>query len=318
MYTKFIDFKVYDTKKTKMGDNVVHLVVHEKATGKKVYDVYRVRYNTAYFHTDRVFDTYDKAYEYTRYCQIELNKQRFNNRTTEKYVPDVPEYPDNLLNKIGILPSDYANYYTEIVPNFNDNFNIILSKGLLSEREQLIIVNRYQHFETLESLGKSLKITRERVRQIEHKAIEKLQHQSFKNILIQGREKLELINAEERARLLEEIRTTMTKDIAIQVVLEQCTVKEVEQIISTLKKDKPEEAIWSQPVEELNLAVRSYNCLKRANINTIGELVCKTESEMMRVRNLGKKSLKEIKNQLKSIGLCFEEEDDYNYEKGEW
>jgi len=56
-------------------------------------------------------------------------------------------------------------------------------------------------------------------------------------------------------------------------------------------------------IEELDLSVRSYNCLKRANINTVGELSQKTEEEMMRVRNLGRKSLKEVVTKLREIGL---------------
>jgi DNA-directed RNA polymerase subunit alpha len=56
-------------------------------------------------------------------------------------------------------------------------------------------------------------------------------------------------------------------------------------------------------IEDLNLSVRSYNCLKRANINTVGELTQKTEEEMMKVRNLGRKSLKEVVQKLREIGL---------------
>ena len=56
-------------------------------------------------------------------------------------------------------------------------------------------------------------------------------------------------------------------------------------------------------IEELDLSVRSYNCLKRAGINTIGELAQKTEEEMMRVRNLGRKSLKEIMQKLREHGF---------------
>ena len=56
-------------------------------------------------------------------------------------------------------------------------------------------------------------------------------------------------------------------------------------------------------IEELDLSVRSYNCLKRAGINKVGELVQKTEEEMMRVRNLGRKSLKEVILKLNEIGL---------------
>ena len=53
------------------------------------------------------------------------------------------------------------------------------------------------------------------------------------------------------------------------------------------------------------LSVRSYNCLKRAGINTIGELSEKTEEDMIKVRNLGRKSLKEIKEELEKYGLSF-------------
>ena len=56
-------------------------------------------------------------------------------------------------------------------------------------------------------------------------------------------------------------------------------------------------------IEELDLSVRSYNCLKRAGINTIGELAQKTEEEMMRVRNLGRKSLKEVMQKLRENGF---------------
>ena len=56
-------------------------------------------------------------------------------------------------------------------------------------------------------------------------------------------------------------------------------------------------------VEELDLSVRSFNCLKRANINTVEELINKTEEDMMHVRNLGVKSLEEVQAKLASLGL---------------
>lgn len=59
-----------------------------------------------------------------------------------------------------------------------------------------------------------------------------------------------------------------------------------------------------KPIEDLDLSVRSYNCLKRAGIHTLGELIDKTEEDMMKVRNLGKKSLKEVKQKLEELGLA--------------
>ena len=56
-------------------------------------------------------------------------------------------------------------------------------------------------------------------------------------------------------------------------------------------------------IEELDLSVRSYNCLKRAGINTVEELTEKTEDDMMKVRNLGKKSMEEVKHKLEELEL---------------
>ena len=58
-------------------------------------------------------------------------------------------------------------------------------------------------------------------------------------------------------------------------------------------------------IDDLELSVRSNNCLKRAGIQTVEELIQKTEEDMMKVRNLGKKSLKEIKEVIASYGLSF-------------
>lgn len=62
-------------------------------------------------------------------------------------------------------------------------------------------------------------------------------------------------------------------------------------------------------IDDLDFSVRAYNCLKRAGINTLGDLTEKTELEMMKIRNLGKKSLKEVIDKIKDMGLKFREED---------
>jgi DNA-directed RNA polymerase subunit alpha len=63
--------------------------------------------------------------------------------------------------------------------------------------------------------------------------------------------------------------------------------------------------VLNRSVEELELSVRSYNCLKNANIQSIGDLVQKTEAEMLRTKNFGRKSLNEIKEILQGLGLGF-------------
>ena len=62
-------------------------------------------------------------------------------------------------------------------------------------------------------------------------------------------------------------------------------------------------------IDDLDFSVRDYNCLKRAGINTLGDLTAKSEVEMMKIRNLGKKSLKEVIDKIKDMGLRFREDD---------
>ena len=76
------------------------------------------------------------------------------------------------------------------------------------------------------------------------------------------------------------------------------------------KEESKKEKVLEMPIEELELSVRSYNCLKRAGITTVEDLANKSESDMMKVRNLGKKSLDEVINKLHSLGLDFVQEEE--------
>ena len=76
------------------------------------------------------------------------------------------------------------------------------------------------------------------------------------------------------------------------------------------KDDKKKEKILEMNIEDLDLSVRSYNCLKRAGINTVEELVQRDEDEMMKVRNLGRKSLEEVQQKLAQLGLSLRSNED--------
>ena len=78
------------------------------------------------------------------------------------------------------------------------------------------------------------------------------------------------------------------------------------------KSADPQSTVLDMTIEELDLSVRSFNCLKRANINTVEDLISKTEDEMMKVRNLGHKSLEEVINKLAMMGLHLADEDSNN------
>ena len=92
----------------------------------------------------------------------------------------------------------------------------------------------------------------------------------------------------------------MIEHLKVMVELSE-KVKEEDYMVE--REDEQNSQILEMQIEDLDLSVRSYNCLKRAGINTVEELTQKTEEDMMKVRNLGKKSLKEVKQKLDELGL---------------
>lgn len=84
--------------------------------------------------------------------------------------------------------------------------------------------------------------------------------------------------------------------------------KSVDVMVESVTDEK--EKVLEMNIDELELSVRSYNCLKRAGINTVEELISKTPEDMMKVRNLGRKSLDEVLSKLKELGLSLNDSDD--------
>ena len=105
------------------------------------------------------------------------------------------------------------------------------------------------------------------------------------------------IKPEEAASLAAKI---LTEHLSLFVDLTE-HVQGVEIMVE--KEEDKKEKILEMTIEELDLSVRSYNCLKRAGINTVDELVQRNEEEMMKVRNLGRKSLEEVQQKLSALGL---------------
>ena len=89
--------------------------------------------------------------------------------------------------------------------------------------------------------------------------------------------------------------------------LSETTETEVSVVVKK-QEEEPDTAL-NMTIEELDLSVRSFNCLKRANINTVADLISKTEDEMIKVRNLGRKSLEEVKLKLQAMNLSLANEE---------
>ena len=112
------------------------------------------------------------------------------------------------------------------------------------------------------------------------------------------------ISAKEAVSLAARI---MTEHLNLFVTLSQ---EAMDAEIMVEKDDKGKEKALEMTIEELDLSVRSFNCLKRAGINTVEDLINKSEDEMMKVRNLGRKSLEEVMAKLDSLGFTLTKDDE--------
>ena len=112
------------------------------------------------------------------------------------------------------------------------------------------------------------------------------------------------ISAQEAVSLAARI---MTEHLNLFVTLAQ---EAMDAEIMVEKDDKGKEKALEMTIEELDLSVRSFNCLKRAGINTVEDLISKSEDEMMKVRNLGRKSLEEVVAKLDSLGFKLSKDDE--------
>ena len=112
------------------------------------------------------------------------------------------------------------------------------------------------------------------------------------------------ISAQEAVSLAARI---MTEHLNLFVTLSQ---EAMDAEIMVEKDDKGKEKALEMTIEELDLSVRSFNCLKRAGINTVEDLISKSEDEMMKVRNLGRKSLEEVVAKLDSLGFKLTKDDE--------
>lgn len=158
----------------------------------------------------------------------------------------------------------------------------------LSERENKVLELMYGYGYTLEECGKEFGVTRERIRQMQAKAIRKLRNPKYLK-------EMRVVPFSEYIQNIETLQKAKDR-------IEQLTAKLNE--ISGTNLSAEEIKIGDTPLEKLDLSVRSYNCLKRAGINTVDDIVkIIQENRLESVRNLGKRSIAEIKEKLNSLGV---------------
>lgn len=166
----------------------------------------------------------------------------------------------------------------------------------LTERENKVLQMRYEWGMSLEEVGKELGVTRERIRQVETRAIRKMRMR-----------KLDIMCAPAIAYRKELSDNEVLRN---QVNYLQSELDRIRGI-SELPRDEADKkrSIMETSIDELNLSIRSYNCCKRAGINTLGDLSMKTLDDMYHVRNLGRRSMQEIEQKMAEYGLSFKPEE---------
>jgi DNA-binding CsgD family transcriptional regulator len=166
----------------------------------------------------------------------------------------------------------------------------------LTEREADVLRRRYQDKLTLKAVGQIQEVTPERIRQIEAKAIRKLRHPSRVNMFkaVPLTEMQELITEHQKLNRQYELLAR-----ALEIAVERPSEPEITELAKMVN-------VTSTPLEELDFSVRTYNCLRRAGINTLGEIISKPSSEIAKIRSLGRKSLNEIVMTLEKHGFSLE------------
>lgn len=222
------------------------------------------------------------------------------------------DYPVNIIVQLGEIP--YNVNAREVEENFDqiltDYFNS--ERCFLNEREQKVILARYKEKQTLDAIAAEFNLTRERIRQLEVKALTKLKR--FRRIFFDSFDDylaVKNLHDSKRKELIEKVAILddLLNKAGLLINNKQTTIEEIENFLELSFEERQDVISEHTDIADLNLSVRSLNCLRRSRINTIGELITYTARDLLRIRNMGKKSQKEIINALKDLDLYLKEEE---------
>ncbi len=213
------------------------------------------------------------------------------------------EYPMNLLDEIAhaLHKEDW-----ELSPPSDFEASLAYVLATLPERTAFCVTERYKNGKTYKEIGDEIGLTRERVRQIIAKALHQLAHHTRRIYLelgVQGviERKVYLARNAEFDDRLDAVVELLT-DIAGRIK----DMSDGEMVSAMAKYSNERFSKQRQiPLEQLDLSVRSFNHLSRAGMHTVGDVLDTPTYDLMKVRNLGKKSLDEIKDKIHSMGLLF-------------
>lgn len=202
------------------------------------------------------------------------------------------EYPQNLLYAVfeDEKMLENANTITDL------NGSVEYALYTLLDRERQILKYRFAHLMTYEEVGKLYSITRERIRQIEQRALRKLRHPQRLKYLEYGVLGVIDLNREEYLNRVMDIENRL---------IELCKLNEAkaDEVIHDVKL---REKYKGELIENCDFSARTYNCVKRHGIDSLSQLSKLSYNEIINIRNLGRKSVGEIIDKLREYGYDVE------------
>lgn len=215
-------------------------------------------------------------------------------------------WPYNLLDDIFREPWD-----TVLTKDQTDGLEKALE--ILTQREEKAVDAYYKRGLNLEQAGREFNVTRERFRQILAKGVRKLRNPARKKLILYGLETSKEMSEVEQMRvsLAEQAYSLVQWQAELDARAELLGYRERKQLGMSEFSDEPNPdnggmtvcGVRNVGIEELELSARSYNCLRRACIKTVGDLLSLSLEDMMRISNLGRKSREEIIDKMHEIGL---------------
>lgn len=191
------------------------------------------------------------------------------------------EYPYNLIYAIfddDIAEADEIYNNAINIPDFKGTIEYVLFT--LSDRERAAMKYRFEELKTFDEIAKILGVCRERARQINNKALRKLRHPSRANYIRYG------ING-----FIENLKSNYER--ALDIINKDLATAKTE--LSNIKKESEQvKEIPAIYLEDMDFSVRTYNCLKRAGINTLADCLTLTYDDLTKIRNLGRRSAEEV------------------------
>ncbi len=253
---------------------------------KKIFDEDKLDYTINIFEDEDKKEVTVIRNEYENLFLKDEVPKLYNQDYGEFKIDIVKWFYDTIIRKVQFRPAKELNHLEceELVKIFET----------LSDKENYVLIRRYFRnkdftINSYREIGGELGVTPERARQIEFSAVKKLRHPS-------------------RLRRFEYVFSSNKKELDIDFIktmLSDGVTFNFDETTLFTKRDIP--------IEEMNLSVRSFNCLKRAGINTSGDLFDKNEEELMKLRNLGRKSLREVLIKRKELSNCISQEAKYFY-----